>query len=317
MSTFAAVVLAGGSARRMGGVAKPLLPVGGRTMLRTALAAVAGAAVRVVVGPGELAAGLPAGVRLTREVPPGGGPVAAAAAGLALVPEDIELVAVIAADQPFLTAAAIDRLLSAVGPSAAEERMDCALYIDDQGRQQRGCAAWRADALRRRLADIGPLAGVAMGYVSGGQRVAEVTGHDARRPPPWFDCDTEDDLRRAERLVRTSVELGNVRRSQTSGRSRANAGEVADERPGGRMATLDEWTAQVCAALDLDPGSIDQTLVLDLARDVAHGVARPAAPLTAYLLGLAVGRGAQPGDAAARIADLVRARANTATDAPT
>jgi len=73
------------------------------------------------------------------------------------------------------------------------------------------------------------------------------------------------------------------------------------------MATLDEWTTQVCAALGLESSSIDQTLVLDLARDVAHGVARPAAPLTAYLLGLAVGRGAQPNDAAKRIADLARA----------
>jgi hypothetical protein len=34
--------------------------------------------------------------------------------------------------------------------------------------------------------------------------------------------------------------------------------------------------------------------VLDLARDVAHGVLRPAAPLSTYLLGLAVGRGADP-----------------------
>ena len=38
--------------------------------------------------------------------------------------------------------------------------------------------------------------------------------------------------------------------------------------------------------------------MLDVARDVAHGVARPAAPLTAYLLGLAVGRA---GDGAAAV----------------
>jgi hypothetical protein len=71
------------------------------------------------------------------------------------------------------------------------------------------------------------------------------------------------------------------------------------------MPTLDEWTAQVCAALGLDPTQVDRDAVLDLARDVAHGVARPAAPLTAYMLGLAVGRGASVADAAATIAALI------------
>jgi hypothetical protein len=44
--------------------------------------------------------------------------------------------------------------------------------------------------------------------------------------------------------------------------------------------------------------------VLDLTRDVAHGVARPAAPLTAYLVGMAVGRGLPLPDAASRISAL-------------
>jgi len=46
--------------------------------------------------------------------------------------------------------------------------------------------------------------------------------------------------------------------------------------------------------------------VLDLARDVAHGVARPAAPLTTYLAGLAVGAGQDAGDVAARITRLAQ-----------
>ena len=59
------------------------------------------------------------------------------------------------------------------------------------------------------------------------------------------------------------------------------------------MPAIDDGTARVCAELGLDPLTAeDQALVLDLARDVAHGVLRPAAPVTAYLLGLAVGRGA-------------------------
>ena len=54
---------------------------------------------------------------------------------------------------------------------------------------------------------------------------------------------------------------------------------------------MDEWTAAVCADLGLDASDADFRAVLDLTRDVAHGVARPAAPLTAYLVGVAVGRG--------------------------
>ncbi len=52
----------------------------------------------------------------------------------------------------------------------------------------------------------------------------------------------------------------------------------------------------VCQELDLtlaDPGG-STSLVLDLTADVAHGVARPAAPVTAFLVGLAAGRAADP-----------------------
>jgi Domain of unknown function (DUF6457) len=71
------------------------------------------------------------------------------------------------------------------------------------------------------------------------------------------------------------------------------------------MNELDRWTGQVRAALDLTAMHPDeQKVVLDLARDVAHDVLRPAAPVSAYLLGLAVGRGADPTQAAATISDL-------------
>jgi hypothetical protein len=70
------------------------------------------------------------------------------------------------------------------------------------------------------------------------------------------------------------------------------------------MNTLQEWAAVVCADLGLDAAFADSGTVLDLARDVAHGVARPAAPLTAYLVGVAVGRGLPLPEAAGRIAAL-------------
>jgi hypothetical protein len=66
-----------------------------------------------------------------------------------------------------------------------------------------------------------------------------------------------------------------------------------------------DWVVAVRTELGLAE-AIDMDLVLDLARDVAHGVARPAAPITTYLLGLAVGRGADPRQAAATVAALAQ-----------
>jgi hypothetical protein len=67
---------------------------------------------------------------------------------------------------------------------------------------------------------------------------------------------------------------------------------------------LEEWLELVCLEFGLDRAEVDRDLVLDLARDVAHEVARPGAPLTAYLLGLAVGRGADPRAGADRLSEL-------------
>ena len=53
--------------------------------------------------------------------------------------------------------------------------------------------------------------------------------------------------------------------------------------------TLQQWTDTVQQALGTDV-EVDISLVLDLARDAAHSVARPAAPLTTFLLGYAAAR---------------------------
>ncbi|WP_150306827.1 DUF6457 domain-containing protein [Planctomonas psychrotolerans] len=51
---------------------------------------------------------------------------------------------------------------------------------------------------------------------------------------------------------------------------------------------LDAWAAELARALDLPQDfATDVPLVLDLARDAAHSVARPAAPVTTFLVGYA------------------------------
>jgi Domain of unknown function (DUF6457) len=73
------------------------------------------------------------------------------------------------------------------------------------------------------------------------------------------------------------------------------------------MSTLDDWTDALCGELGLDPTDVDQKTVLNLARVAAHTVDRPAAPLTAYVLGLAVGRGKPLAETATRLQQLARA----------
>jgi hypothetical protein len=78
------------------------------------------------------------------------------------------------------------------------------------------------------------------------------------------------------------------------------------------MSTLDDWIMRAAAELKLSPDSIPADLrndLLDLTRDVAHGVARVAGPLTCYLVGVAVGRGAPPHGALATVTAALAATA--------
>jgi len=62
--------------------------------------------------------------------------------------------------------------------------------------------------------------------------------------------------------------------------------------------TLEEWLDTLSRELGLTEPTVDDDLIrtlLDVARDAAHEVERVAAPLTTFLLGVAVGRGADLG----------------------
>lgn len=139
---FAAVVLAGGRARRLGGVDKVLLPVGGRSLLDRTLDAVAEADPVIVVGT-QRATTRP--VQWALEDPPGGGPLAALNAGLLALPTAIPLVAVLAGDHPHLTRSTIQRLHDAlhVSPDAPG-----AILAAADGGPQWLAGMWRTAQLR-------------------------------------------------------------------------------------------------------------------------------------------------------------------------
>lgn len=75
---------------------------------------------------------------------------------------------------------------------------------------------------------------------------------------------------------------------------------------------LDAWLRSLADELQLSDVALDDDAihtVLDLARDAAHQIDRPAAPLTSFLVGVAVGRGASLGSAAAKATSLVMGEA--------
>jgi hypothetical protein len=60
---------------------------------------------------------------------------------------------------------------------------------------------------------------------------------------------------------------------------------------------LDRWADALRERFGLSADDVPISLILDLARDVANGVARPAAPFSAFVAGLVAGRaGGSPDD---------------------
>lgn len=280
------LVLAGGAGRRFGGD-KTAAVVGGRSLLGRAVQTLvdAGTGTVVVVGPrlpddaGDLGAAGPRLV-LTREDPPGSGPVAGLLAGLREVTAPTVLV--LAADLPGVTAVVLADLLAALDADAGA---DAAVAVDAGGSAQWLTAAYRTSPLRAACE-----AAVAGAKGDRGPSVKGVVGRlalvEVAPRPGWgrlVDVDTPQDLTRAvldvwaQRLV---DELG--------------------------LAPALQGTEA--------PALVD--LVLDLAKDAAHTIARPAAPVTTFALGIAAGLAAGRGEpaGAAELAAL-RARIDALIDA--
>lgn len=191
----AAIILAGGRATRVGGAAKPLLEVGGATLLDHALAAVRGCSPIIVVGP-------PVPVRAevvwARESPPFGGPVAALSAGLRHV--ESREVYVLAADVP--RAAEAVALLRQHPPLAGDDSpgpaTDGLCLRDADGRMQWLIGRYRTAALQAAagaLPDGGRDASIRS--LLAGLTVTAIPGGDLAT-----DVDTWDDLERARAVFR-------------------------------------------------------------------------------------------------------------------
>lgn len=82
---------------------------------------------------------------------------------------------------------------------------------------------------------------------------------------------------------------------------------------------MEQWLAALAEEIGTDDFVFDNNAihtVLDLARDAAHSVTRPAAPLTTFLVGVAVGRGVPLGAVAAKATALAIGIPDEATHNP-
>lgn len=146
MGALAAIVIAGGDARRFGADKLALRDADGRSLLDVTTAGVAGIADPiVVVGPERP---ITTAVTWTREQPAGSGPCAALIAGLACLPDDVTHVAVLAGDAP-AGGEAINALRLVIDDAAA------AVVTDAGGREQPMTAVYAVPALRAAVAAYG------------------------------------------------------------------------------------------------------------------------------------------------------------------
>ena len=125
---FCGVVLAGGTAARMGGVDKASVELHGRTLLELALDALLDADEVVVVAPDSVPTSRP--VTFVCEDPPRGGPVAGLLTGVDALLRRPRLIGVLAVDMPRVTPATMRRLRQAA------EGHDGAFLVDADGRRQ-------------------------------------------------------------------------------------------------------------------------------------------------------------------------------------
>lgn len=202
-----ALVLTGGRSRRFGRDKANAL-VDGVPMLTRVVGALPPEMAVVLVGPRPPA--LPREVTVCREEPPGGGPVAALAAGMAQVATD-HLV-LLATDLPVL-ADTPGRLAAALAESG--DHVSAVMAVDRQGRPQPLCAAYRTNEVARALGRLGDPSGASVRSLVTGLATAflpmpEVGPATAVTDPTW-DVDTPADLAVVEQWIRADRETASER----------------------------------------------------------------------------------------------------------
>lgn len=181
--TRAAIIVVGGAAARLGGVPKPWLSVQGRAIVDHVLDASLPLVQHCVLVGSQPRHWTREGVVWTQEQPAGSGPAAAIAAGVAVLPDDVDEVLLLAGDAPFIKGPLQALLADGLALDAAA--------IEHDGQLQYLCARVRRPALATALAN----ASTSMRSVFAGLRVQTV-------PAALIDADTWEDVSRLRQEMR-------------------------------------------------------------------------------------------------------------------
>jgi len=202
---YTAVILAGGRASRLGGVAKPLVEVGGRTLLDAALSAAAGAREVVVVGEVPV----PAGVLQVVEDPPRSGPAAGLAAGVRALSEEAPWTLVLASDVP-----GVEQAVPTLVASAEDDLdSDGVCFHDESGHPQWMLGLYRSPRLRGRIEGV-ESTDLSLRRLLAPLLVRTIAGD----PAAIADCDTWDDVEAARaRSSEAAVGMASTRSSDEIG----------------------------------------------------------------------------------------------------
>lgn len=278
MSTpiWTAVVLAGGRSTRLG-QDKARAEVGGRSLLEIVVGSIPDDVACIVVAPAPPA--VTRDVTVAIEPVPFGGPVSGLACGLELV--TTPWLALLAVDMP--NAGQVAAALLSRAPTTPDD-VDALVPVDDDGRLQPLAGLYRGEALRRVLPDFPSTFGLPLHRLLDALTVQpialDVSAYALR------DVDTADDLEAERRSVHETE-------------------HQVPARPNRKDDAMDAWVQAASEALDLD-GEVDVTAILDVAREAAHGVARPMAPVSTFLMGRAVAAGMTEQEAARRLTELAQ-----------
>lgn len=77
--------------------------------------------------------------------------------------------------------------------------------------------------------------------------------------------------------------------------------------------TMEPWIATLCEQLGVPIDDVDVSAILDLAKDAAHNVERPAAPVTTFIAGYAAANG---GGGSAAVGAAIEQAADLAAEWP-
>lgn len=288
------IILSGGRSRRFGGVHKPGVLLGGRSVISRIIAAVRSAVPEAgiwLAGSGDGLSQLEqASVHTVREEPIFSGPLAGIDAGVHAIGRQVEqtsdvqtpdvqrrggdvmdVTLVLAGDMPLVSSDHLRSLLAACreagGPAAG---------VDDRGKLQFLCAAWPTDLLRSRLADIGDTRDKAVKLLFRGIEVTPVEVDAAT----IVDFDTPEEFEQVFAQVSSS---GSDSSASSSGSSaRASSAQGADR---GEHRRVPDEVLQIRDHAQAEMTDGDVAAILEFASRIKHSDSSLSPVLAAFLAG--------------------------------